>query len=398
MSVINLDWSWPEMHDAFFHPSNVVVIRSCRRSFKTHGATRWIIERMLDEDTENGLWVDTTQSNIDKYVDRYFRPVLGEAWQDCVYNGQRKILTFPNKKQIDFGSAERPENLEGFEYSCVVLNEGGIILKKPGLWDNSIFPMTKPANNQTRIIGTPKGKNKFHELINKYTDIHFTIYDCPYYTQEQINKIKGSIPAEVWRQEYMAEFLEGAGSVFRSITACTKNNKEDKATGTNRYVMSADLAKHTDFTVIMVANVDTGHVVFMDRFNQIDWTTQKSRIVNVWNKFNKPTLVLDSTGVGDAIYDDLRAAGVRITPFKFTSSSKIELIQNLSIAMDNKEVTFYPFKELVNELEVFGYDISPSGNIRYNAPEGLHDDCVIALALIVYGLKGDFKYSFIANY
>jgi hypothetical protein len=39
-------------------------------------------------------------------------------------------MTFANGSVIDFGSAERPENLEGFSYDFVVLNEAGIILKK----------------------------------------------------------------------------------------------------------------------------------------------------------------------------------------------------------------------------------------------------------------------------
>lgn len=395
---ISLDWSWPALHDAFFSEAKYATIRSCRRSFKTWGLTYWLIERLLDDDTENGLWVDTTQSNIDKYVDRYFRPALGDAWTATNYNSQKKILTLPNKKQLDFGSAERPENLEGFEYDLVGMNEGGIILKKPGLWDNSIFPMTKRDNNQTRIVGTTKGKNKFHELVSRFEDHHFTVYDCPYYTPEQIEHIKKTIPADVFRQEYMAEFLDGAGSVFRNISQCIRKEefKEPKAGG--RYLIGVDLAKHQDFTVICVADMETKHVGYIDRFNQIDWGFQKQRIVNIHKKFNNARVVIDSTGVGDAIYDDLRNAGINVEGFKFTSSTKKELVQNLSVAIDNTTLTFLNDPTLVNELEIFGYDVSPSGNIRYNAPEGLHDDCVMALGLVNHGLKSTYTYKFISNY
>jgi hypothetical protein len=34
-----------------------------------------------------------------------------------------------------------------------------------------------------------------------------------------------------------------------------------------------------------------------------------------------------------------------------------------------------------NELKIFEYDIGPSGGVRYSAPDGYHDDCVIGLAL-----------------
>jgi len=36
---------------------------------------------------------------------------------------------------------------------------------------------------------------------------------------------------------------------------------------------------------------------------------------------------------------------------------------------------------LLSELGLFGYKISPAGVTSYNAPDGYHDDTVIALAL-----------------
>jgi len=42
---------------------------------------------------------------------------------------------------------------------------------------------------------------------------------------------------------------------------------------------------------------------------------------------------------------------------------------------------------LKHELESFTYDILGSGLIHYGAPEGLHDDTVIALALAAWQLK-----------
>ena len=119
------------------------------------------------------------------------------------------------------GSAERPENLEGFGYDYYVLNEAGIILKKKGLWDNTIYPMIKNARG--KIIGTPKGKTdannesgktKYFELSEKSkTNKHFaeyvyTVYDSPEYTPEQIENIKESVPSYIWNQEYLAQFVD----------------------------------------------------------------------------------------------------------------------------------------------------------------------------------------------
>jgi hypothetical protein len=128
-------------------------------------------------------------------------------------------------------------------------------------------------------------------------------------------------------------------------------------------------------------------MVYFERFNQIDWTFQKNKIVNLSERFNTPKIIIDSTGIGDAIFDDLRNAGLFIEGYLLTNKSKATLIQKLSLSFDNKEIGILDEPVLLGELEMFGYDITKMGNIRYNAPEGFHDDCVISLALGNYLLQ-----------
>jgi hypothetical protein len=311
-------------------------------------------------------------------------PILKGAEKLYHWNGQKLQLKFVNGSYIDFRSAERPENIEGFEYTRGFLNEAGIILKKDALWDNTLMPMFKSADARVKIIGTPKGKNKFHTLSKQYKHYSFSAYKSPFWTEELLAEIKRNVPADVFRQEYLGEFLDNASSVFRNITSCVKDIQTTKGD-----IMAIDLAKHTDFTVIMVGNSQTKEVVHIERFNQIDWGFQKKRIVALIERFNRPKVIIDSTGVGDSIYDDLSKLNIVIEPYKFTSSTKNSLIQNLSVAIDNQEI-FFPYNEdLLNELDIFGYEMSSAGNIRYNAPDGFHDDMVIALALLNHLLRKD---------
>jgi len=395
---IDLNWEWEAMHTAFFDAKPFGTIRSCRRSFKTMGACRYIIEKLLDTPNSTGIWVDTINKNIDRYFERYFKPLVGEITE---WNYQKKTIKFINGSYLDFGSAESPENMEGFEYDFYILNEAGIILKKDSLWDNTLRPMFKNAKGG-RILGTPKGKNKFHKLCHleavDWCHYHFSIFDCPFYSKKGIERLKSETPQEVWSQEYLAEFIDGAGSVFRNINQCViQELHEDPQDGCD-YVMSIDLAKHQDFTVIYIADQKTGKVVFQDRFNQIDWGFQKTRIRSLYQRFNCREAIIDSTGVGDAIFDDLNNGGMNVRSFKFTSSSKNPLIQNLSVAIDNRSIEFYPFPELISELEIFGYEVSPMGAVRYNAPDGYHDDCVISLALINELLNNNQDYSTLYGY
>ena len=360
------------------------IIVAGRRAGKTYNVVQWLLIELLQAPNMAGLWVDTTQANIDAYVDRYFRVILKDIWHLCKYNQQKKLLTLPNGSYIDFGSAERPENLEGFQYARAVLNEAGIILKKESLWYNTLLPMFKGKNTRVKVVGTPKGKNMFHKLYVRglsgdpeYQSYRFSAYDSPFWNKDEIEQLRLTMPEMVFRQEMLAEFLEDAGAVFRNIGACIRAPKKDLVVD----IMTIDLAKHQDFTVIMSGNRAERQVKHIDRFNQIDWGFQKNRIYNTWLQNGKPKALIDSTGAGDPIYDDLRAAGMNIEGYKFTNQSKQELIQGLSISMDNKAIYYPDDAILTSELEIFGYDITPSGNIRYNAPEGFHDDTVIALAL-----------------
>lgn len=192
---------------------------------------------------------------------------------------------------------------------------------------------------------------------------------------------------EAFRQEMLAEFIEGAGAVFRNITANVGGELLEKPIEGHKYVLSADLAKHQDFTVILIADLDSRQIVFHDRFNQIDWGLQKSRISSAYSRFNCRSGIIDATGVGDAIFDDLKKEGLNVEGFKFTGSSKQELVSDLSITMDNQNIMYPHIETLIDELSIFAYEQRANGSFSYSAPEGYHDDEVMALALINRKLK-----------
>lgn len=54
-------------------------------------------------------------------------------------------------------------------------------------------------------------------MFKTYT---FTCYDSPFWTEEEIERAKTEMPQEVFRQEMLAEFIDGDGSVFRNIQQC----------------------------------------------------------------------------------------------------------------------------------------------------------------------------------
>ncbi len=108
--------------------------------------------------------------------------------------------------------------------------------------------------------------------------------------------------------------------------------------------------------------------------------------LDLWIGHGRGRLILDATGIGDPIYDDLKLILPDIEPYRFTAPAKAALIQRLVVAIERQQIRIPSgWTVLLNELRRFEYEISPSGNISYNAPAGYHDDCVIALALANHG-------------
>lgn len=373
------------------------VIAKGRRWGLTKGYANRAIEYLLDG-VSPGLWVDTVNSNIDRYVERYFYPILQKLppkyWK---WRQQRKELDICGHK-LDMRSADRPELIEGFAYKFIMLNEAGIILRKEYLYNNTILPMTLDYNPDFYIGGTPKGKGLFHELAVRADDpqnkdqefFRFTSFDNPYLTQKDVEELTKEIPKTIQEQEVYAKFLEDSSTVFRNLVQCATARPREPEAG-KTYYLGADLARLQDYTVIAVMDSD-GNQVYMDRFNEIDWKLQEERIKFIAKKYNNAQVWLDVTGVGDPIYEALRGMDVNVQPYKFTNESKKQLIQMLMMSLEQEKVKIFDKEDpngkvQFNEMVIFEYEMTSSGLIRYQAPEGYNDDCVIGLALANWGVQ-----------
>jgi hypothetical protein len=78
---------------------------------------------------------------------------------------------------------------------------------------------------------------------------------------------------------------------------------------------------------------------------------------------------------------------VQARAYPFTQASKAALINNLTLMLERKEITLPRPElcpELVEELEAFEFSVTEAGNVRTGSPSGMHDDCVVALALAAW--------------
>ena len=309
-----------------------------------------------------------------------------------------KKLVYRNGSEIEMKSADNEASLRGAGLDFLIIDEASRI--KEDSW-HAVRPALSDKQGRAIFISTPKGKNWFYteylkgqEPDNKdYESWRFSSKVNPYFSINEYNDLKANLPADVFSQEIEAEFIDNASQVFRNIKDQISGSLEDPKTN-EVYFMGVDLAKHHDFTCIIVLN-SSKHLVFFDRFQKLDWDIQKAKILNIAKKYNNASIRVDSTGIGDPIEEDLRKANgnlnqinpdyIHVEGFKFTNISKNQLISNLQLAFETGAITFPNIPVLNEELEAFEYEILPSGNFRYSAPSGLNDDTVIALALSNWG-------------
>lgn len=391
--------NYPKQKDIFNSTAPFVMVKKGRRAGFTKGAANNTMRVALNRKKKKGLWVDTVNANIERYVDRFFIPALrllppSIPWK---WQKQQKILHI-DTFYMDFRSAEHPENIEGFGYDYMILNEAGIILKDPYLWANAILPMTWDSDCQVFIGGTPKGGGGVFEelyrrgldpLQTKYESYYINGFDNPYVPDEKLYEDMKTLPERVIKQEIYGEFLDDSGIVFRGVKDVAVLDPTGKQPEAGHiYVIGADLAKLEDFTVITVYDRANNEQVMQMRFNHIEWPFIRSKIAEVSRKYNKALVVLDSTGVGEPTYDDLSRMNIPIEPFKFTNTSKKQIIEKLANWIELRNIKMLQLEETIKELSIFTYDYSEkTDRVYYGAPPGFHDDIVIAHALAIYSLS-----------
>lgn len=230
---IDFDIKYSSSQSELFFPEGpfpkYTIVRKGRRGGLTKGAANAMIEYGLSEDFHflpagplMFLWGDTIAANIDKYVDRYFIPELKKlpkylwAWKK-----QERMMKV-GRATIDFRSADRPENWEGFGYHLIFLNEAGIILEDDYLYKNAVLPMLMDFPNAKIIVaGAPKGKRHkggehlFYTLYKKsledkvnYRNLYFTGHNNPFIARDEIKLIEETMDSETAKQEIDGEFID----------------------------------------------------------------------------------------------------------------------------------------------------------------------------------------------
>ena len=212
-----------------------------RRFGATQSAANFSIEKLIDG--KKGLWVDTIQNNLDRYFSRYFYPALKKHIKPEYYRYRQKQKDLRLLSGLlEFVSAEKPANIEGFGYDFIIVNEAGIVLKGQkgrDLWFNSIRAMLMDYAGDCYFIGTPKGKKAKKDETPHKTSLYYDLcckggldghpkesnwiavnqssYDNPLLPVNEIKEMEDDVPRVTRAQEIFGKFIDiGDEDVFHA--------------------------------------------------------------------------------------------------------------------------------------------------------------------------------------
>ena len=393
--VFERPWLYPEQEEFLYTPARYSVVEAATKTGKTYGCIVWLIEQAC---VNGGLnrhfwWVAPNYSQagiafgrVCEYLpDGYAKP-----------NKTAMTVTLINGSVIAFKTGEKPDALYGEDVYAAVIDEATRMREAAWVAIRSTLTATR---GPVRIIGNVKGRknwayklarraeagapNTYFARLDAYTASKYGIYPAG-----EIEEARQTLPPEAFQELYLAIPTEDGANPFghNNIAICGRPRLADGPP----IAFGVDVARQEDWTVVIGLNKDLD-VCYFDRFQRIPWPDIEKRVMEAVK--HKPCLV-DSTGAGDPFLAHVQKRCELAQGFVFSKRSKQDLMEHLAFGVQQHRLGFPMYKEkdsigkndsndpriLCKEMQEFEYSYGPTG-VTYSAPEGLHDDCVCALAL-----------------
>ena len=331
-------------------------------------------------------WIAPTYRNsrpLWRSAERAIAPIANRL---TVRRSEREII-FPSGGSLSVYSADNPDSMRGMAFDVVIIDEASRVSEEA--WTDVIQPTLADRGGTAVLISTPHGRNWFYrEWLRgqRHTD-RIASFQAPTSAnpnpqiKDAFERAREAVSDRTFRQEWMAEFVDDGGGVFRGVRDAVRSAKIDAPVQDRTYVAGLDWALSGDYTVLTIIDQVTREVVFIDRFTNTEYSMQRARIAATCERFGVYVIIAESNAMGKPNNDMLRSAGIRVRDFNTSNSSKAQIIESLAAAFDHRSIAIYDDRTLIDELEAYEGERLPSGQMRYGAPDGVHDDTVMSLAL-----------------
>jgi hypothetical protein len=233
-------------------------------------------------------------------------------------------------------------------------------------------------------------------------------YEPPYTETEMLDKmLEWGEDSLYWRTEYECEFVESVSNIFNAeaVLACVEGGQTFAERGKEypNCTVAVDIGKSVNSTVISVwatEKSDAGNIARLISLEEINPRTgghdipyQRRRIIDTARDFGAERVIIDATGIGGAIEQDIRVAcvelGIYFIPFIFTGGPKgtktqgyrdyVSYIQQGIIKIPDPEglppeEAKLVYKWIREHVDLEYVMDAANKTERISAPSGKHDD------------------------
>ena len=319
-----------------------------------------------------------------------------------VVRATRTVIQFENGSRII--ALPCSENLlRGYTAHMVICDEAAFMPED--VITQVLFPMLSTTDGYAIFLSTPWGRDHF--FYRAFMDPGYSVHkvrseECPLIKPEFLEEMRRNMTREAYLMEYEAEFVEALNSYFPQdlIRGCVEKAQRlglelhtslEGEYPRGDYYAGLDLGKLQDYTVLTVVRVESDVVklIFMREFPlETPYTNVIGYLVRANEKFGFMKVLVDQTGVGEPIVEEIKSQGVSCAEgVKFTADIKERLLSNLKLLMEQGRLALPYNRRLCQQINEQRYEYMKSGHIRFSHPERSHDDMLWSLALACYATR-----------
>jgi len=326
-----------------------------------------------------------TLADVFRELQRRLQPIIRDASQ------VERRIELRGGGVIEAWSLDNSDAGRGRGYACVVVDEAALVPNLEAAWVENVRAQLTEHRGAAWFLSTPKGTaNYFHTLFQKGQDPaqadwaswQMPTASNPYIAPEEIEGARQDVTELAFAQEYLAQFVTWAGAVFRRIREAVTEPPANVPAA----IIGVDWGRTNDYTVFTALSA-AGQVLAIDRFRGIEYTLQRGRLAAFWQRLGGRAYILgEENNMGGVLIEQLQRDGLPVVGFLTTHASKAGVVDSLCLAFERGTIKIPNDPVLIGELQSFEARPLPSGLMRYCAPEGLHDDYVLSLAIAWAGL------------
>ena len=365
--------------------SKYVTVVAPRQTGKTFLAMQALLYWSINDPGSKIFFCSPTYAQAKKVLEDLYNAIAQSGIVES-YNKSDVTLKLKNGSVMQFKSTEREDSLRGYTGDYMVVDEAAYHGEE--VWGSVLKPIMLVRGKTVLFISTPKGNNYFKKLYDAGQDpdqpdyascrMHYT--ENPHLDIKELEEARRSLPSHIFQAEYEGSFTESGQTVFADTTP---NQFSQWPQPIGKVFCGIDLGRANDYTVATFMDSE-GNIIDIYRENLQDWSQMIQEMLVKIKKW-RATVMVETNSIGDVVFEMLKKQWQDTHPFVTSSKSKNEIIESLAVDLNNLDVKI-PSPELFGplqfELSIYEYDYSPkTRSIRYNAPNGFHDDTVMSLAI-----------------